>query len=74
MLELTEEQLLRRGFKRNEWTDEGETFVEYVKQLKNAVKIEISGLTLIELIIEDAYETVNIDSLNELDLLIKMFE
>lgn len=70
----TENDLLSRGFTRKEWSDEGNTFTEYTRQLRHATSIEISGTTLVELVIEDAYETANIESLEELDLLIKMFE
>lgn len=70
----TEPHLLSRGFTRNEWTDEGHTFVEHTRTLRNATRIEVSGLSLVELVIEDGYETAHVDSLEELDLLIRIFE
>lgn len=66
----TEKDLLTRNFTCNTWTDEGETFTEYVLQ-KDNVKIEISGISLIEIAIGDEYTEAAIDTLAELDNLIK---
>lgn len=67
----TDKQLKQRGFAYITWTDEGETFTEYVLQ-KGSVKIEISGISLIEVAINNEYATVQVESLEELDTLIKV--
>ena len=70
---MTHEQLLALNFTFNTWTDEGEVFTEYILQEGN-VKIEISGTTLFEIAIGNEYTEVDIDSVEELELLIKVLK
>ena len=44
----TETELLKLGFKKNEWTDEGETFTEYLIG-NSELGILISGISLVEI-------------------------
>jgi len=71
---MTEEEILSLGFKKNQWTEENQTFTEYWIGDDNA-GIEISGTTLVELKIgAKNYITVpNCNSIQELRLLIHLF-
>lgn len=67
-----EQDLLDRGFKDRSWSEDGNEFTEHV--LGNIhLRIEISGLNLIELFMEENLVEVNIDTLSELDTVIKVF-
>jgi hypothetical protein len=71
---MNENEILGLGFKKNEWTYEGEDFVEYIKG-NGAVGIEISGINLVELTVgKSVFITVpNCDTIEKLKQLLSLF-
>jgi hypothetical protein len=71
---MNESEILALGFKKNEWTSEGNVFTEYLLK-KNNITVEISGLTLVEISFEDSnfYFVDGCNTISDLENLINLF-
>lgn len=71
-MEITEQDLLSLGFVDKSWCEEYESFTEH--ELKGEwTGVLVSGLSLFEFYIEQEYVKMDIQSLSELDTVIKAF-
>ena len=69
----TEQDLLSRGFVDTSFTDdEGNGIAEYILGDRQ-LGIEVSGLDFIELVTDRHYREMEIDTLSELDTVIRIF-